>query len=679
MNKVTLLKEKSFVAKSKEYPKYAKFPFEDFNPPQTVVLDWFDKDVNMGIAAATSAGKTVCGEMFLSHEVRQRGGKGMYVGTHKSLVQEKLDDWTDPEHHFADLNISICSGDYQLTDARKKELAESNLITMTSEMLSSRCRNFKSEKNNFLLELGTIVVDESHLLTVPGRGDHLEVALMKLTEINPDVRIILLSATMPNVKELCEWLTILNGKETYFLNSTFRPCPLDLHYPTYDDSSWKYDAKEDNKVWEAIKLVERYPDDKFLIFAHTKKTGQKMTKELNDIGINASFHNADLSKEKRRKAEQEFKTDKGVRCIVATSTLAWGINMPARRVIVLGVHRGLELVEVYDIKQMVGRAGRPKYDKKGDAYVLLPYKPKDYEEQKRRITEDKDISSQLIEHHKILGFHLVSEIYLGNVSTMEDVHKWYSRSLAAHQAKKLSGSITEECIGALLKCGAIMATPEGYKATAVGKIASLFYYSPFDVADLKRNVTHLFLQQNEDNDFLTSLAIGDVDSQRMNIVSNAEKEALSMYSNVIGQDQGGSYTPSAGSIKAGYAYYCMLNGNPPMIIQGFMRGLQMDFDRLVEVLSAIDTMASKWDRRGWIIKLKKRVQYGVPEYLLALCDIPEVGAVRARTLYSHGIKTPKDLVEDEPFARAILNMKPVTFKKILDGAKTIHTRNMLAG
>src|SRR3989304_8609658 len=102
--KIEHLKEKTQLAKVDEFPEYAKFPFERFSPPQTVVLDWFDKDINMGIAAATSSGKTCIGEMFLAHEVRIRGGKGMYIGTHKALVQEKLDDWTDADHHFSDLN-----------------------------------------------------------------------------------------------------------------------------------------------------------------------------------------------------------------------------------------------------------------------------------------------------------------------------------------------------------------------------------------------------------------------------------------------------------------------------------------------------------------------------------------------------------------------------------------------
>ena len=105
------------------------------------------------------------------------------------------------------MKISICTGDYRLTSERKKELEQSNIILMTSEMLNSRCRNMNSEHNDWLKQVHTIIVDESHLLTVPGRGDHLEVGLMNFLELSPTARVIFLSATMPNVNEIADWIS----------------------------------------------------------------------------------------------------------------------------------------------------------------------------------------------------------------------------------------------------------------------------------------------------------------------------------------------------------------------------------------------------------------------------------------------------------------------------------------
>jgi replicative superfamily II helicase len=153
--------------------KYAKWDFDKFNPVQTRLLETYEGDSNIAIAAATSAGKTVCAEMYMSYEVRQRGGKAAYIGPLKALASEKQQDWADDNHHFNDLDISIITGDFRLTPQRVKELDKSDIIVMTPEMLASRCRSHKSEKSNFLKEIGTIVFDESHLITVPGRGDHI--------------------------------------------------------------------------------------------------------------------------------------------------------------------------------------------------------------------------------------------------------------------------------------------------------------------------------------------------------------------------------------------------------------------------------------------------------------------------------------------------------------------------
>ena len=286
---------------TKNYP-FANWPFENFNPVQSRVFDYYKDDVNTLIAARTSAGKTVVAEMFLAQEIRERGGKGMFLAPLRALAQEKIDQWTDLQYHFKDLKISICTGDYRLTKERAKELTDADLIIMTSEMLNHRSRNFQAEQNNWMLDIGTLVIDESHLLTVPRRGDHLEVGLMKFTEINPKARIVLLSATMPNVDQIAEWVSYsLTKKQTYVLNSQYRPVPLNVHYELYENAG-RYDAKEESKVEKALEIIgDWYPDDKFLVFAHTKRTGESMKQALRNAGIKADFHNADLDKDQRVK------------------------------------------------------------------------------------------------------------------------------------------------------------------------------------------------------------------------------------------------------------------------------------------------------------------------------------------------------------------------------------------
>lgn len=646
---------------------HGSYPFEQFNRVQSRVFDVHDKDCNCVIAAPTGVGKTICAEMFMADEVRRRKGKAIYLAPLRALAKEKIDDWTSDKSVFSGLNVAICTGDYRLTDARLKELENSDVIIMTSEMLSSRCRNMDSEKSEFIRSCGTIVVDESHLLTVPGRGDHLEVGLMKFSQMARDPRIVFLSATMPNVDEIANWIACsLVRKETYLICSDYRPCPLQIHYEEYE-SGETYDQTEDYKVSKVVDLVKEHSKDKFIVFVHSKATGERVLRYLEERGVKAEFHNANLDREKRQKVEGNFKHG-DLRVLVATSTLAWGTNNPARRVIIAGVHRGTTEVENYDIIQMAGRAGRPGFDPRGDVHILLP--DKSYEHHVERISEAKKIESQLLHsvgketpRYKTLAFHLVSEIHHGNVSTKDDIHRWYERSLAYFQYEELDESIVDQTIDLLVEVGAVRELEGKYEATSVGKVSSIMYYSPFDVADLRRNFKYIFSSRNESNDFALSWALGNVDSIRSLFVSKSEKEEMESFSSRARKELGDQIDSV---MKGSHAYYCLMNGMYLGSFASFATGLKMDFDRLVSVLNMLDSMAAKWNKSQFFKSLSMRISYGVRSELVDLCTVPEIGKARAEKLYAAGFRTAKDIHSNIEVARRILNIGNDKFKKIIE-------------
>jgi len=669
MSEVISIQDQNVLVETNKFPEYAKFPFDKFNPVQSVIFEIYDQECNAVIAARTSAGKTVCAEMFISNEVRVRGGKAMYLAPLKALAKEKIDDWTDEKHHFGDLNMSICTGDYQLTPTRQKELESSDIVVMTSEMLNSRCRNFKSENNDWLKEVGTIVVDESHLLTVPSRGDHLEVGLMKLSQIAKSLRIVFLSATMPNVDEIAKWLSsVLTDKKTYLLVSEYRPCPLGIHFETYESEKY-YEDNERVKINHAIQIYNDHPDDKFLFFVHTKRTGDMLKKELIKQGIECEFHNADLEKEKRHTVESRFRKGE-LKAIIATSTLAWGLNLPARRVVIVGVHRGMGDVDTYDIWQMAGRAGRPGYDPRGDVYILLPENTA--ARHVERLEAQQKIESRLLDnvgkHYKTLAFHIVSEIHHGGIKTKEDMRNWYKKSLACFQSHDLSSYVIDSTIDLLIKFGAIVEEKGEYKTTAVGKIASMFYYSPFDIADLRRNFKALFEGGYEDNDLVASICLADVDSIRMGIASKAEKEDMMSYRLKI-QTLFGDSRYNDPTIKGGFAYYSLMNDVNAGSITSTARLMQMDFPRLKQVLVALDTMSSKWNKTSWFNDLQSRITYGVKSELVPLVGLPNIGKVRAEKLWEKGIRTMEDVATKKHLVKQALNMKDDKIDEICNAAR----------
>lgn len=665
---------------------YANWAFKDFNPVQSRLFEIFEGNSNVAIAAATSAGKTVCAEMYLAYEIRKRGGKGIYVGPLKALAKEKEQDWTNEDHHFSKVKTFIATGDFRFTAKRIKDMEDSSLVVMTPEMLASRCRNHKSDKSKFLYDVGTVVFDESHLLTVPSRGDHIEVALMKLTEINPNVRIVLLSATMPNVDEICGWITDITGRDTYYLESDYRPCPLNIHYEAYYDGDRSYDDKEIQKVGTACAIVEYYSEDKFLVFVHTKRTGQMMVDSLGRYGIKAEFHNADLSLKDRLNLEDRFKNDKEFRVLVATSTLAWGLNLPARRVIVTGIHRGLTEVENYDVQQMIGRAGRPKYDPRGDAYILVPESLKSSCVSK--LKNKSVIKSTLLNyvgteenpHYKTLAFHIVAEIHQGNVKTKEGFQDWFRHSLAHFQDHAFDDTVIERTLGALEQCRAIYIDENGeYQCTAIGKVASMLYFSPFDVSDLRRNFKKIFDEHLESNDFAVSLAMGNIDSYRWGICNKQEKESISGYKiqidRLFGRDMMGDSV-----CKIGCTYFNMMRGKRDVpVLQALTGTLLVDLDRTLQVLTSLDAMSCKWDKANWFKTLGLRIKYGVEADLVELCQIPNVGAVRAKKLKQNKINNIKDFIKFS--AENLSKMMKCSLKlaeEAVEGAKAIELKESIS-
>lgn len=636
---IVKVKEQQNLVPTNKYP-YAKFPFEFFNPVQSRVFESYDKDVNYIVASSTSSGKTISAELFLAHEIRKRGGKGMYLSPIKALAQEKIDDWTSPQHHFSDINLSICTGDYRLTAQRTKEIEQSDVIIMTDKMLNSKCRNHRTENNKFIQDIKTLVIDESHGISNSG-GDHLESGLMKFSEINPDARLVLLSATMPNVDEMGSWLSSLNGKDTIILQSDYRPCKLFIHYVKYYDVKWNYDKNELEKISTAIKIIKDHPKDKFIIFVHTKKTGKILAETLEDIGIKYDYHNADLPKEKRVAIEKGFREDPKLRCLVATYGMSQGINCPARRVIILGVHRGLSEVSASEIIQECGRSGRPQYDPQGDAYILLPQSS--FEKQKQRIQEPQLIQSQILDN-KCLAFHLTSEIHHRNIQSDADVYDWYERSLAHHQSKQLDENIVTQVTDRLTKCKIISKESGSYDITTIGMVASMFYFSPFDVSDLNSNWRKVFDIGKQDDDYFISMALANIDTFRSGVVSNADKAEIEtfrgdLYETCCNKLINGNRDFLDGAIRAGYCYYNLLNGKNSVQFGALMQGLKSDFERVSEVLSAIDEMGGKWNQKEYFKNLYLRILYGVGEELIELCHLKGIGKVKAKRLWDANLRT----------------------------------------
>jgi replicative superfamily II helicase len=628
-----------------------KYPFEYLNPVQSEFYVNRFLDANFIVSARTSAGKTVIAELA-------RNGKLLYLSPLKAISQEKRDDWTDAKHTWSNLRVSISTGDYQLTPDRVQEMRNADVIVMTSEMLDSRSRNMEHEKNDWLKQIDTLVIDEFHLIGYKGRGDKLESAIIRFTEQNPNCRIICLSATMPNVEDLAEWLTKLNNKQTVIINSDYRPVELNRHYEQYLQAR-SYADTENMKIYLAKQIVNTHPNEKFIVFVHTKATGQKLLNSFSSDNIKAEFHNADLDKETRISIQAQFNSNSAgsLRVLIATSTLAWGVNTPADSVVVTGLHRGLNLIDNQDIHQMCGRAGRVGKTATGvgNAYILIPQKDSqsyiDWCDKIYPIKSKMDVTQT--DGIATLCFHVIAEIMTGYITNADSLLKWYERTLARHQGIELNIDNANEILDKLEEIKMIRKGETGnYYVTGLGRVSGNLYYSPFDIYSWYMNFYKLFSNNIELNSVTLAWALCNITTYDIGYIPQPAQDEACSYENKLRM---------VSLFSGNTAYMCaaayhLLNGSEdfPFGLAVHKRQLQADFDRMSIALKMIDGLYGRWKKDELWEQLKYQIKYGVKGHLLELVKLPQIGAVRAKKLYGAGIKNKQDFINKGHIARGII-------------------------
>ncbi|ERE88249.1 helicase POLQ [Cricetulus griseus] len=272
--------------------------------------------------------------------------------------------------------------------------------------------------------LGLVVVDELHMIGEGSRGAILEMTLAKVLYTSKTTQIIGMSATLNNVEDLQEFL-----KAEYY-TSQFRPVEL-KEYLKVNDTIYEVDSRAANgmtfsrllnyKYSDALRkmdpdhlvalVTEVIPNYSCLVFCPSKKNCENVAemlckflskdylnhrdeekseviKNLRNVGngkvcpvlkrtipFGVAYHHSGLTTDERRLLEEAYST--GVLCLfTCTSTLAAGVNLPARRVILRAPYVAREFLRRNQYKQMIGRAGRAGIDTVGESILVLQEKDK---------------------------------------------------------------------------------------------------------------------------------------------------------------------------------------------------------------------------------------------------------------------------------------------------------------
>ncbi|KAF2132591.1 pre-mRNA splicing helicase-like protein [Dothidotthia symphoricarpi CBS 119687] len=434
----------------------------------------FNDDGNMLICAPTGSGKTNVAMLAMLREIGKhrdaRTGeialddfKIIYIAPLKALVAEQVGNFGKRLEPYG-IKVAELTGDRQLT---KQQIMETQIIVTTPEKYDVITR--KATDTSYINLVRLICIDEIHLLH-DDRGPVIESivsrTLRRSEQTGDQVRIVGLSATLPNYRDVASFLRIDPDKGLFHFDATFRPCPLKQEFIGVSDKKAIKQLKTMNDVCYT-KVLEQVGEhrNQMLIFVHSRKETAKTAKYIRDKALeeesigkilrsdaasreilreeaesvqNADLkdlmpygfgiHHAGMSRADRSSVEDLF-ADGSIQVLVCTATLAWGVNLPAHTVIIKGTQvyspeKG-SWVELspQDVLQMLGRAGRPQYDTYGEGIIITTQAEIQY--YLSLLNQQLPIESQFISK---LSDNLNAEIVLGNVRTRDEGVDWLGYS-----------------------------------------------------------------------------------------------------------------------------------------------------------------------------------------------------------------------------------------------------------
>ncbi|WP_254762394.1 ATP-dependent DNA helicase [Natrinema marinum] len=704
---------------------------EELYPPQAEAVEAGATDGESLVAAVpTASGKTMIAALSMLSAI-ERGGKALYIVPLRALASEKKEEF-EAYGEFG-VTVGVTTGNYESTS---DWLATKDIIVATSEKVDSLVRNGA----DWLSELTCVVSDEVHLIDDRNRGPTLEVTLAKLRQLNPRMQVVALSATVGNADEIADWL------DAALVDTDWRPIDLQMgvHYGNalnFDDGSTREVPVEGSEKQEAALVRDILQEGgSSLVFVNSRRNAEAAARRLGGVSKNeltaeertelaeladeirddsdtetsrdladcvergAAFHHAGLSSTQRSLVEEAFR-DRLLKVISATPTLAAGVNTPARRVIVRDWRRfdpsagGMAPLDVLEVHQMMGRAGRPGLDPYGEAVLLAKSHDESEELFDRYIWADPEPVRSKLAAEPALRTHVLATIASGFARTREGLLEFLEATLYASQSSEAgrletvtdtvlqylesNDFIEREARSASESSSGSPREREGSDDDAAADDGGAFT-SAADLADsagrdesleatsLGHTVSRLYLDPMSAAEIVHGLADAD-----------ERPTALGLYQLISRTpDMYELYLRSGEDEKFGELYYereAELLGDAPSEFEeerfeDWLSALktgtlledwaeETDEEQLTDrykigpgdlrgkvdtaewLLGAAESLAAEIDSE-WTVAVREaraRVEHGVGEELLELVSVGGVGRKRARRLYDAGIEEPADL------------------------------------
>ena len=360
-------------------------PFEPYPMQEEALLAWFSSDQGVLVCAPTGMGKTLIAEAAVFEALHTRK-RAYYTTPLIALTEQK----------FRELQARAVSWGFEATDVglvtgNRRENPEATVLVVVAEILFNRLLH--GEAFDFA-DVESVVMDEFHSFNDRERGIVWEFSLALLPE---HVRTLLLSATVGNSREFVYWLSRNFKRKLDLVESDERKVPLTFHWvgdkllsEHLEDMAAGGNGERTvpalifcfnrEQCWTVAELIkgrkvigqeqQKALDTRLKAYDLSQGAGPKLRQcLLRGVGV----HHAGVLPKYRRIVEDLFQ-EKLLSVAVCTETLAAGINLPARSVVLPTIMKGppdkKRIIDASSAHQIFGRAGRPQYDDKGHVFVL---------------------------------------------------------------------------------------------------------------------------------------------------------------------------------------------------------------------------------------------------------------------------------------------------------------------
>ena len=670
---------------------------EELYPPQAEALKSGVLDgKNLVLAIPTASGKTLVSEIVMVNRLLREGGKAVYLVPLKALAEEKYREFKAWE--VLGLRVAATTGDYDSTD---EWLGRYDIIIATSEKFDSLLRH----GSNWINDVRLVVADEVHLIGSYDRGATLEMILSHMLD---RAQILALSATVGNARELAEWL------DAALVVSDWRPVELRKGVFHLGELIWEDGRREHYpENWEALAVDAVKRGKQALVFVNTRRSAEKEAvslsskiarlltkpearglKDLADsleenptneklkkaIRGGVAFHHAGLSRTERTVIEDAFR-DGLIKAITATPTLSAGLNLPAFRVIIRDTKRyagfGWTDIPVLEIQQMMGRAGRPKYDRVGEAIVVARTEdPKKLMEKYIHGKPEKLFS--MLANEQAFRSQVLALITNFGVSNFRELIGFLEKTFYFHQRKDTSSIEykAKDIVYFLIENEFVdMDMNDRFIALPFGKRTSQLYIDPLTAKKFRDAFPKLERNPNPFGIFQLIASTPDM------ATLNARRREMEDYLDLAYEFEEKLYTnipyyedyrfqTFLGEIKTAKILLDWINEVPEARIYETYGIDPGDLYRILELadwlmyslIELYKLFDPEKDVMGYLRDLHLRLRHGVREELLELVRLPNIGRKRARALYNAGFKSQEDIMRAK--VRDLLEVEGIGMKVI---------------